>query len=180
MNIPVREKAHIASDWWIKKMTAIFAKKIKHVWTHVVIIHMYRRRTFERIERAIERIKKGHLRCKNVDIWAKWKIFILSGLPVYLWNDAPSVSQDKDCSVQLRVNLCLLPPTHNYAKTMQGFLKHFLRYPKLFTHLYGLCICSSGFLVISTSVHFWYNSQATLLLSFWYWLMLSFSLNGPL
>ena len=50
--------------------------------------------------------KNGHLSGKKVDIWAKWKITLFSGLPLYLCVDAPSVSQDKDCSVHLWVNLC--------------------------------------------------------------------------
>ena len=33
---------------------------------------------------------------KKVDVWAKWNITFLSGLPVYLWIDAPSINQDKE------------------------------------------------------------------------------------
>ena len=39
---------------------------------------------------------RGHVSGKKVDIWAKWNITLLSGLPVYLWIDTPSIPQDKE------------------------------------------------------------------------------------
>ena len=54
---------------------------------------------------TFERQKCGHL--------SEMKYNPFSGLTVYLCIDAPSFSQNKDCSVHLGVNLCLLTPAHH-------------------------------------------------------------------
>ena len=93
----------------------------------VAKIAIFRRRTFERIE--------GTNEWKKVDIWANCKTTLFSRLPVYLWIDVPSVSQDKDCSVYSWVNIFKNLKAVTLLLQQPGFALYDFRGPYSFVFL---------------------------------------------